>query len=327
MKKTTLKTTLLCSALLSCSGAFAETGDGMPRFYGEMGMGGLKVEGRDLDAWAFDLTAGFKGLYQAQGLKIAYTFRADFTGPVNDIDPLVYTRGGDDDTIYIRDAKVVMPTQYGAFVIGPRSSSGQYADLYGPITDFEYNELHARTGINKMFTQGDIINNLLAYATPTFAGWKLIVGSFTFNKYNDRDIDAMSYRALYRNGGFKFGIGQVFISDDQSASGKDEERNAANIGYDWEDLSLSATVEQNDVPDGSVNDFTTYAVGGRYQLNDNWSTALTYADKDHEQDDLDNKAVIAQVRRHFGSQAYLFLETGQYDESPSNYAVGVNLKF
>ncbi|MCH2556086.1 MAG: porin [Alcanivorax sp.] len=327
MKKTTFKTTLISSALLASSGAWAQSDGNKPTFFGEMGMGALKVDSRDLDTWAFDLTAGFKGLYKANGLKVAYTFNADFTGPVNDIDPLVYTRGGDDDTIYIRNAKVVLPTQYGAFVFGPRSSSGQYGDLYGAVTDFEYNELHARTGINRMFTQGDIINNLLAYASPTFAGWKLIVGSFTFNKYNDRDIDAMSYRALYSNGGFNFAFGQVLISDDQAATGEEEERNAATASYQWDHLSLMATVEQNDVPDGTVNDFTTYAVGGRYRINDNWSTALTYADKNHELEDLDNTAVIAQVRRHFGSQAYLFAETGQYDESPSNYAVGVNLKF
>lgn len=326
MKTTTLKMTLLTTSLLVSSGAMAQTSQ-MPRFYGEMGLGALKVEGRDLDAWAFDLTAGFKGLFQGNGLKVAYTFQADFTGPVNDIDPLVYTRGGDDDTIYIRDAKMALPTQYGTFVIAPRSSSGQYADIYGAITDFEYNELHSRTGVNRMFTQGDITNNLLAYASPTFAGWKLILGSFTFKKDNDRDIDAVSYRALYAKGGFKFAFGQVFISDDQSATGEDEERNAATISYSWDSLSLMVAVEQNDVPDGTVNDFITYAVGGRYQISDNWSTALTYADKDHEVEDLDNKAVIGQVRRHFGSQAYVFLETGQYDESPSNYSVGVNLKF
>lgn len=327
MKKTILKKTLLCSALLASSGVMAQESSQMPKFHGEMGMGGLKVDGRDLDAWAFDLTAGFKGVYKANGLKVAYTFRADFTGPVNNVDDLVYTRGGDDENLYVRDAKVVLPTRYGAFVVAPRASSGQYAALYGAVTDFEYNELHSRTGVNRMFTQGDITNNLLAYASPTYAGWKLILGSFTFNKYNDRDIDAVSYRALYSNGGFSFAFGQVFISDKQAASGEDEERNAATASYSWDDLSVMATVEQNDVPEATVNDFTTYAVGGRYQVNDNWSTALTYADKNHEVDELDNQAVIAQVRRHFGSQAYLFLETGQYDESPSNYAVGVNLKF
>lgn len=326
MKKTILKFALITPVLVASSTAFAETKINTPDFYGEMGMGALKVDGRDLDTWAFDLTAGVQGLYQAGGLKVIYKFRADFTGPVNDFDPLVYSRGGDDN-IFVRDAKIVVPTQYGAFVVAPRFTSGQYADLYGAVSDFEYNELHAQTGVNRMFTQGDIASNLLGYATPSFAGWKLILGSFTFDKYNDRELDALSYRAVYSNGGFSFGIGQIFISDDQAATGEEEERNAATASYQWDHLSLMATVEQNDVPDGTVNDFTTYAVGGRYRINDNWSTALTYADKNHELEDLDNTAVIAQVRRHFGSQAYLFAETGQYDESPSNYAVGVNLKF
>ena len=323
MKKTNLAIAISCAAMLGSSAAMANG----PKFTGEMGMGGLKVDGRDLDAWAYDLRAGVAGSYKFDGFAINYQFTADFGAAANNLDPLVYSPSGSANDIYVRDAKIVVPTRYGAFVVAPRSSSGQFAHIYGATADFEYNAMHARTGINGFFTQGDATTNLLAYATPKFAGWQVIFGSFTFNKANDRDIDAWSYRALYKNGGFDFAVGQVFISDKQAGSGEKEERNAASVGYSWDSFKVSAVVEQNDVPDGLANDFTTWAARVDYKLNERWSSALAYVEKDHELDSEDNDGMIFQVKRHLNDQVYLFAETGQYDVTPSNYAVGVNVKF
>lgn len=314
--------TVMCSGTLQADTAV----QGTPKFGGEIGIGGLKVDGRDIDAWAFELTAGFSGSYKVDNFSVNYQLLADFTGDVNDLDPLVYTRGKA-GSIYIRDAKIAVPTPYGTFVVAPRSTSGQFAHLYGAVSDFEYNELSARSGINAMFTQGSVTTNLLAYATPRFAGWQVIGGAFTFRKDNDEDIDAWSYRALYENGRFNLGVGQVFISDEQTASGEKETRNAFTSSYSWDQLKIMTTVEHNDVPDGHVNDFITYSAGMRYAYNHNWSAAFTYANKKHEIGALENTALIAQVRRNLNKSVYVFAETGQYDNTPSNYAVGLNVKF
>src|SRR5690606_12558136 len=119
MKKTNLATAISCAAMLGSAAAMANG----PRVTGEMTMGRLNVDGRDLDAWAYDLRAGAAGSYKFDGFSINYVFTADFGAAANELDPLVYSPSGSANDVYVRDAKITIPTRYGAFVVAPRSAS------------------------------------------------------------------------------------------------------------------------------------------------------------------------------------------------------------
>lgn len=316
--------------LLFSSAALAAENHQGPNFKGQMTAGFLSVEDRDADLWAFKLEAGLEGLYALDAdLKLKYELVADFAGEVNDTDELTWSPGevsDDEQDIYLRTARVLAITDYGALMFAPRTPSGQWAQLYGNIDRFDYNRFHAQTGSLAMFGQVEQAQDVFSYISPVFGGgFRFIGATLTIDDRNGEDTDAYSGRLVYNAAGLSLGIGHVMVKEEQLPTQEDYHRSAVTGGYDFGELGLGGTYEVNrDHPSG---DFESYAVTAEYAFNADWSTALGYANKQHDNDQLDRDGIVANLKRHLNEQAYLFVETGQYDEAPDNIAAGISVRF
>lgn len=298
----------------------------MPDFTLFASMGVLDVEDKDFDPEAFELEFGVNGLIKADSFKMRYQFVADVADAVNSKD----TGGteGEDD-IHVKEAKLIFPTAYGVFVLGPRSSSGVYGDMYKNIDLFEYNETHnggvAATG-SPLFGQAAEGQDVLAYKTPTWNNLYAVVSTLSLSESNDEDLDVKTARLIYDDKTFRFGISQVLV--EQKVANKDEDyvRTALTAGYNTGALHLGATYEINeDTFNG--NDFDSYGVAARYAFGDGLSTSVAYFDKDADIDTADDSGVVLQIKKQVHPNIALWAETGQYDNSEDNIALGVNLKF
>ncbi len=298
----------------------------MPDFTLFASMGVLDVEDKDFDPEAFELEFGVNGLIKADSFKMRYQFVADVADAVNSRD----TGGteGEDD-IHVKEAKLIFPTAYGAFVLAPRSSSGVHRDMYKNIDLFEYNETHnggvAPTG-SPLFGQAAEGQDVLAYKTPTWNNLYAVVSTLSLSESNDEDLDVKTARLIYDDKTFRFGISQVLV--EQKVANKDEDyvRTALTAGYNAGALHLGATYEINeDTFNG--NDFDTYGVAARYAFSEGLSTSVAYFDKDADIDTADDSGVVLQIKKQVHPNIALWAETGQYDTQTDNIALGVNLKF
>ncbi|MBV0934268.1 porin [Marinobacterium weihaiense] len=327
---TTTSTAVLASALtLAISGAVQAAPAieaPMPDFTLFASLGALDIDDRDFDPEAFELEFGVNGLIKADAFKMRYQFVADVSDAVNNRD----TGGteGEDD-IHVKEAKLIFPTHYGVFVLAPRSSSGVQRDMYANINLFEYNETHhgriTPTG-NPIFNQADEGQDVLAYATPRWNNLRMVFSTLSLSEDNSEDLDVKTARLIYDNTALNLGISRVLTEKTVVGAGDDYARTALTAGYDVGQLHLGATYEINEDTFNN-NDFDSYGVAARYQFQAGLSAALGYYDKDADNDDADNTGVVVQLKKQVHPNVSLWAETGQYDNSADNIALGVNLTF
>lgn len=298
----------------------------MPDFTLFASMGVLDVEDKDFDPEAFELEFGVKGLVKADGFKMLYEFVADVSDAVNSDD----TNGveGEDD-IHVKEARLIFPTRYGAFVLAPRSTSGVYGDMYRNINLFEYNETHngsvAITG-SALFGQAAEGQDVLAYKTPVWNNLYAVVSTLSLDEDNGEDFDVKTARLIYDDKTFLFGISRVLV--EEKVAGKDDDyvRTALTAGVTLDALHLGATYEINeDTFNG--NDFDSYGVAARYAFGKGLSTSVAYFDKDADKDSFDDQGVVFQIKKQVHPNIALWAETGQFDVEDDNIALGINLKF
>ncbi|WP_444985620.1 porin [Halomonas mongoliensis] len=308
---------------------YADTHHAGPRFSGNLTGGVLDVSDRDLDLWAFKAEAGLGGLYTVNdGLRIRYDLVADFANAINSVDNQTWTPGAhrqDDSEIYIRTARVLLLTDYGAFGLQPRVPSGQWAQIYNNIDTFEYNRLHAQTGQNAIFGQAEQASDVLSYGSPHFGGFQFIGFGITSNSSSGNDFDIYGARLVYSEGPLEFAIGHL---EAQRPGISNLGRTVLSAGYDWGMVTLAGVYEHNDDRENSEGpaDFDAWGVNVSANLNDNWSVSLGYAENDKNLD-LDNDALIGIVRHHFNQNVYAFLEAGRYDSTDNNVAAGISVSF
>ncbi|MCK2183918.1 porin [Halomonas getboli] len=327
-----LRIASLSLAILLAGPAQAEESHSGPNFKGELAAGLLNVEDRDIDAWAFELEAGFDGLYTFDApFKLSYEFIADFANAANDNDDLTWTPGnpdgGIDDDIYIRTARLLLISDYGALLFAPRAPSGQWRDLYSEIDNYHYNRFHAQTGDIAIFGQAEQGRDVIAYASPKFGGgFRFIGATLTIDDLNDNSEDVYSSRLVYDNqAGLKAGIGHVIVEAEMLPNDDDYHRSAASLSYDFGRLDLAGVYEINrDHPSG---DFDSYGTNAAYDLTDRWTASLGYAEKRHKDNEaLDEQVIVTDIKYHLSDHATLFLETGQYDKARDNIAGGISVK-
>jgi len=335
-KKVMLPVAVLAASLSTTVQASGDTHDG-PDFGGKLNIGVLQAGSRDYDVWAFKADLGVSGLYSTEsGITFKYEFVADFAGELNGPDEYneTWTSGETSDLdngnasesdIDVHTARVFVITDYGLLLIAPRTISGQWAQLYGAVDKFEYNRMHGKTGPNAIFAQIEQANDVLAYVSPEFAGGaRLILAGLTIADRNEEDLDAKVWRLVYDNKqGLKAGVGVVNVSD--KLVPETYNRTAATLSYDFESFSIGGSYEINDKhPTG---DFESYAVVAETAVSERVTATVGYANKDHDDDTLDNSGLMAKLSYKTGDKSYLFLEGGQYDETVNNVLAGVSLSF
>ncbi|MDX2422715.1 MAG: porin [Amphritea sp.] len=299
----------------------------MPKLTLFSSLGAVAVEDKDFDPEAFELELGIKGLVKLDTFKMIYMINADISDAINSKD----TGGTEGEAdIHIKDAKVIIPTAYGTFVIAPRTASGQLRDLYSNINIFEYNETHsgsvAPSGM-PIFNQAAEAQDVIAYITPAFNNIKVTFSSISIPEANGVDSDVLAARALYDDKKLNIGFGVVQANQALGGSNEDYTRYALTAGYDFDHISIGATYESNQDTFGSAGDFDAYGVVGRYHLDAGLSLAAGYVNKDSDINTNDNNGVVLQVKKSFSQHVSAWVEAADYDTSPDNIAAGINIQF
>lgn len=325
---TTSLATLSLAVIVANTAHASEPEFPMPKFTMFSSLGAASVEGKDFDPEAFELELGIKGLVKLDTFKLVYILNADVSDAINSKD----TGGADGEAdIHVKDAKVVLPTKYGTFVIAPRTASGQLRDLYSNINIFEYNETHSGSVTPSgmaIFNQSSEAQDTLVYITPAFNHTKVTFASISIPEDNGVDSDVFAVRALYDDKTFNIGIGAV--QADKALAGTATEnysRYAMTAGYQFEQFSLGATYEINQETFGPNGDFDAYGVAGRYQLGKGLSLAAGYYDKDSDIDANDNNGVVVQLKKDFSKNVAAWVEAADYDNTADNVAAGINITF
>ncbi len=322
-----IKPSTLALGILMASGAYA--GEGIeftkPEFHMFTSFGVLEVENKDFDPEAFELEAGVQGMASYEDFKMKYEFTVDMAQAANREDA-----SGDKDEIRVKEAKALFPTKIGTFLLAPRTTSGTYRNLYDNINIFEYNETHngkeTATG-NPIFNQADEGQDVIAYITPRWHNTFIVAAVLAVQEDNDEDADLKAIRVVHKGEKLNWGASYILVDSNMHPVANDDyTRMAFTAGYKFDQLHLGATYEINEDTFNS-NDFDSYGVAARYSFGQGMSAALGYYDKDADIDVADNSGIVFQIKKELSPNIALWAETGQYDNSADNLALGVNLKF
>ncbi|WP_144778564.1 porin [Marinobacter maritimus] len=308
-----------------------------PAFYGYLSAGALKIEGADAEVDAFEIELGLQGkALLSEGLNLNYKVEVDLADAANnaDKDPGPGRGRDGEGDIHVKEAVFWLPTKYGMFVVAPRGTSGQWRDIYGSINHYEYNEPHEALNPDGIFAQPDRTSGTMAYHTPWFMKTKLVAAAITLREYNEQDADGKSVRLVHVNGGLKVAIGTTLIAQEQVPTNDDYLISAAGVSYKKGGLTLGAVWENNQDSPYRLNsgtfttaDFDSYGVSAYYVADSGAGAALGYKEKNHDFDAADESVYTLKVEQRITPQMKVWVETGQYEELPSNYAVGLNVTF
>lgn len=302
-----------------------------PELFGFISAGALKTDVQDFEAEAFEIELGVKGKITANDLNFIYQVEVDLAKAANSAD-----EGNEEDNIHIKEASIKIPTQYGGFLIAARGMAGYWAELYGPISHYEYNEPHAAYDPDGIFNQPDRSSGTFAYATPKFFGGTthFVASAITLLQDNDEDADAITARVVFNKDNLRLGVGAVVLKAAQLPAFTDEDMQitALSASYNFGKVQLGAVWEHTDnepyplSPTGAA-DSTSFGVSTQVNLGDGYGFAVGYKEKDHDYDVKDESVYTVKVERKLDDQVKIWAETGQYENAASNYALGVNLKF
>ncbi|WP_323754179.1 porin [Marinobacter sp.] len=330
-----LKQTLLTAAVSAAvtSPAFALELE-KPDVYGQLNAGALKIESQDAEAEAFELELGLQGKAEIdKGLNLNYAVEVDLAAAANSADDPTTGRDGEAD-VHVKEAKFWLPTRYGMFVAAPRGTSGQWSDIYGPINHYEYNISRADPRPDGIFAQPDRTSGTFAYHTPWFMKTKLVFAAITLNDRNDQDADGRAVRLVHKGENLGFAIGTTVLKQEQLPpfATDDYQISAVGLSYQFGGVALGAVWENNRNSPYPLDaegkaDFDSYGVSAQYITKKGAGVAVGYKEKDHDYSAADESVYTLKVEQRVASQVKVWAETGQYDNRPSNYAIGFNLTF
>ncbi|GAA0692782.1 hypothetical protein GCM10009104_19960 [Marinobacterium maritimum] len=328
MKKMAFAIALATLPLMGQAAEFSK-----PEAYGFLSAGALKTDNQDFEAEAFEIELGLKGKVQVKDLNLLYQLEVDLAQAANRADSGDPGKDGEDD-IHIKEAVMRLPTQYGTFVLAPRGTSGQWAQLYGPINHYEYNEPHAALHADGIFVQPDRTSGTFAWASPAIANTRLVMAAITLKEDNGEDADAASIRIVYNDGQLHLGAGTTLIKAEQLPAFTQEDLllTALSAGYDFGQVQLGAVWEHSDnqpypfAPKGAA-DSDSFGISANINLGTGYGMAVGYKEKDHDYDAADESVYMLKLEKQLDDQVKVWAETGQYDRGDSNYALGVNLRF
>ncbi|PJE53214.1 porin [Marinomonas sp. BSi20584] len=298
-----------------------------PNFTFFTSFGVLNVEKKDFDPEAFETEVGINGTVKSNDFNVIYNLKVDLSNAINSRD----TGGTDGEAdIHVKEASMIFPTSYGTLILAPRSTSGQYRDLYSNVDYFEYNEAHSGKTTpsgNTLFGQASEGSDTVAWSSPKFYGFKFVAAALSVSENNNNDIDVKSFRTIYNEGGFNFGAGLVISSKTLTGATKDYKRSAITAGYKFNKVDLGTTYEVNTDTFGSAGDYNTLGIAARYYIDDSYSVTAAYYKKDSDIDSNDNKGTVFQIKKKIGKSISLWAEAANYDITPDNVALGVNLSY
>ena len=330
-----LKQTILTAAVSAAvaNSAFAVELE-KPKFYGYLSAGALKVESQEAEAEAFEIETGLQGKAASDDtLNLHYAMEVDLATAANSADDPTTGRDGEAD-VHVKEAKFWLPTSYGLFVVAPRGTSGQWGDIYGPINHYEYNEPHADLNADGIFAQPDRTSGTFAYHTPWFMKTKLVFAAITLNDGNDQAADGRAVRLVHKGEYVEFAMGTTVLKQEQLPpfTTEDYQISAAGVSYQIGGLDLGAVWENNRNspypldPEGKA-DFNSYGVSAQYLTESGAGFAVGFKEKNHDYDAADETVYTLKIEQRVAPQIKVWAETGQYDNLPSNYAVGFNVIF
>ncbi|MEZ5535645.1 MAG: porin [Thiolinea sp.] len=273
-------------------------------------------------------SVGVKGALSFDEFKAIYETEVEFADLANP------DNASDSNEARVRTARVIVPTKNaGTFVLG-RTASGVWADSYGHLDLFENTENYNPASGSYTFSSGLMGQALrapgvAAWKSPTFGGVYIVPAVLSVNDSNGQSDDVLSVRAVYAKDGIKVSASYVGV-DPSAAAGKDYERTAIGASYKADKWQIGATHENNsDHPSG---DFTVNAIAGRVQVAPRTNINLGYFDKDHDNNALDNSAIIGNVTYDLGGNAVkgarLFLEHEEHDiDANDKTTAGITVKF
>lgn len=301
-----------------------------PKLYGTLAVGQEALSGDKDDGFRVtQATVGVKGSLGYDQFKAIYQVEvelADLANPDN---------ASDSNEARVRTARVIIPTEKaGTFVLG-RTASGVRGDLYGHLDIFDNTEVYNSASGN--YTQSNNLTGQVLYApgvaawkTPSYNGVYAVPAVLSINDSNGESVDAYTVRVVYKKDGLKLGGSIVTIDDSLLPGDKKYDRTALAASYKADRWQLGGTLEDNkDHPSG---DFQVGAVAGIYKVTPKTDLKLGYFKKDHDNDALDNAAVIANASYTFGSgkgkSARLYVEHEAHDiEENDKTTAGVVLSF
>lgn len=320
MKKTIIASAVTTSALLMSGSVLAEASQ--PTIFGNLNAGVTKVQNEtDVDGQAFEASLGVKGQFEKEGFTLLYKLEAEFADAVNN-------DAGQND-LEIKNALAVLPTQYGAFVVAPRTESGQQKELYGKVDIFEVNAADNSSGL---WAQPAAATSVFAWVSPKVNNTHVVGAVLTLNSApggdvnnNDQDVDAWAARIIHSNEDFYLGAGVVGVAEKQLPTDQDYYRFAASAGYTFNNVDLGLTWESN--KDHPAGDFDVIGAVADVQLNDTWSVGLGHTKKDADNNSNDNSATLLIVRNQIMDNILAYAEVASFDKSNDNYSVGLSIDF
>ncbi|HPQ93975.1 MAG: hypothetical protein KDI44_01560 [Thiothrix sp.] len=271
---------------------------------------------------------GIKGTLTYDNFKANYALEAEFSDLANP------DNASDSNEARIRTARIVVPTaNIGTFVMG-RTTSGVRTDVYGHLDIFENTETY--NPVNGSYTQSSGLTaqplyapGVFAWRSPSFAGFYISPSILSTNDANGKSVDGKSVRVVYKRDGFK--AAASIVDFDKTIAG-DYQRKAVGASYTADNWQIGATHETD--PGHPSGDYTVNAVAGRYKVTPKMAVNLGYFKKDHDNNALDNAAVIGNVTYTLGGNpdkgtgARLFLEHEEHDLDPyDKTTLGLSLGF
>ena len=337
-KRIFLSSTLLMALSTSIYAADTPTSEepeqAAPKVYGQLNVQHEKLNnGKDSGTRVGRASLGVKGPLEYGNLKINYNLEAEFADVANT------NAEGDNKEVRVRTAMITVPTKSKGTFLAGTGYSGQRADLYGHLDIFDnvevYNPKSGTYSMSSSLTaQSPYSPGVLAYKTPAFKDIYAVGALVSAKDDNGKSTDATLARLIYKKDKVLLGAGITNTNKSavSTTASKDYVRTALAASYTADKWQAGTTYENN--KDHPTGDFTVLGVAGAYKVTPKASVKLGYFKKDHDNNTLDNKAIISNVSYALGNSpkqgksAKLYIENEKHDIKANNKtSIGIALKF
>lgn len=303
-----------------------------PTLYGQVGGRMIDQDGRDNQVQAYDARLGVRGMGRYADITALYNLEIGYTSPLQE------DQSSLDDELIIRDARLAFPTQYGIFVIAPKSLSSQFTSLYGAVDIFETNRAYADNGVSRIFDQREISSNALSWLSPERLGLQTQFSYLTGRSDTGSDAEHLVWRLQWSApeesvlNGMRAAVGQVYL--DQRAvhafAEEDAVRSAASIGFERNGLHIGATYEQSDFKGFANLDRENYGAVASY-TNQGYTLGAGYFERRFDDDSRsseNNHGTVVTLQKQVDDNLMFFIEHGDFDiEGQSSLSAGTRLEF
>ena len=305
-----------------------------PKVYGQLNVHHEKLNnGKDSGTRVGRASIGVKGPLEYGNLKINYNVEAEFADVANT------NVENDNKEVRLRTAMITVPTKSAGTFLAGTGYSGQRADLYGHLDIFDNVEVYnPKSGTYSMSSnltaQSPYSPGVLAYKTPVFKDFYGVGALVSAKDDNGKSTDASLARIIYKKDKVLLGAGITNTNKSavSATATKDYVRTALAASYTAGKWQVGTTYENN--KDHPTGDFTVLGVAGAYKVTPKASVKLGYFKKDHDNNALDNKAIISNVSYALGNSpkqgksAKLYIENEKHDiKANDKTTIGVALKF